>query len=286
MPELAEVKIMGDFINYIALQEKFFEKIEKSPVTKVATDLDILGGSIFSLTAITRGKEMILAFHSVGETLGIRNKKLLVNLGMSGNFAYVRYDSPHFDTVMKHSHLRFKTVRGNYLVLHDMRRFAKWRWTEGWGPNRGYDPLTEFNDFSQHLRFNWRTHKVFNAPLSELLMNQSLFNGIGNYLRAEILYRLGADPFKPATVLTNEQVDELVRLTHVCCEEAYILGGGELKDWVNPTGADKKTFQEWMMCYGKQSSVVDGTGRRFWYDPRWEESVPEKFKKKKEDTKE
>ena len=30
---------------------------------------------------------------------------------------------------------------------------------------------------------------VFNKPICEVLLNQKYFNGIGNYLRAEILYR-------------------------------------------------------------------------------------------------
>lgn len=32
--------------------------------------------------------------------------------------------------------------------------------------------------------------KVFDRPICEALLNQKYFNGIGNYLRAEILYRL------------------------------------------------------------------------------------------------
>lgn len=32
--------------------------------------------------------------------------------------------------------------------------------------------------------------KAFNRPICEALLNQKYFNGIGNYLRAEILYRL------------------------------------------------------------------------------------------------
>ena len=30
---------------------------------------------------------------------------------------------------------------------------------------------------------------AFNKPICEVLLNQKYFNGIGNYLRAEILYR-------------------------------------------------------------------------------------------------
>lgn len=277
MPELAEVKIMSDFINYVASQEKFFNKIEKSPVSKVKTELDEFDDVAFKISAKTRGKEMLIQIEPLGD--GMTDKKLAVTLGMSGNFAYVRSDSEHYDKVMKHAHLRFKTIRGNYLVLHDVRRFAKWKWAEDWTKGRGYCPLTEFNQFSEHLRFNWYKHKAFNAPLNEILMNQSLFNGVGNYLRAEILYRMNINPFQPANQLSTMEMDSLIRFTHLCCRDAYTLGGGELKDWVNPNGTDGKSFKEWMLCYGKGSSVVDGTGRRFWYDPQWEKYIPETYKK-------
>lgn len=277
MPELAEVKIMSDFINYVASQEKFFNKIEKSDVSKVKTELNEFDDVAFRLSAKTRGKEMLIEIETLGE--GISNKKLAVTLGMSGNFAYVRSDSEHFDKVMKHAHLRFRTIRGNYLVLHDIRRFAKWKWAEGWTKGRGYCPLTEFNQFSEHLRFSWYKHKAFNAPLNEILMNQSLFNGVGNYLRAEILYRMNINPFQPANQLSQLELDSLLRFTHLCCRDAYTLGGGELKDWVNPNGTDGKSFKEWMLCYGKGASIVDGTGRRFWYDPQWEKYIPETYKK-------
>jgi endonuclease VIII-like 1 len=277
MPELAEVKIMTDFINYVGSQEKFFNKIEKSPVSKVKTDLSEFDDVVFKVSATSRGKEMLIYIEPVGE--GVESKKLTVTLGMSGNFAYINKESEHYEKVMKHSHLRFKTVRGNYLVLHDVRRFAKWKWTDGWTKGRGYCPLTEFNKFSEHLRFNWYKHKAFNAPLNEILMNQSLFNGVGNYLRAEILYRMNINPFQPANQLSQMEVDSLLRFTHLCCRDAYTLGGGELKDWVNPNGTDGKSFKEWMLCYGKGASVVDKTGRRFWYDPQWEKCIPESYNK-------
>ena len=280
MPELAEVKIMGDFINYVAAREQFFDSIEKSPVSKVKTDLNEFEGVVFKVNAKTRGKEMLIEITSMGE--GIQPKMLSVTLGMSGNFAYVRKDSEHFEKVMKHSHLRFKTVTGNYLVLHDVRRFAKWKWANDWTKGRGYCPLTEFNKFSEHLRTHWYTHKAFNAPINELLMNQSLFNGIGNYLRAEILYRMNINPFQPANQLSKMEMDSIILFCYRCCQEAYRLGGGELKDWVNPVGkeeSDAKSFKEWMLCYGKGASVVDKTGRRFWYDPQWEKFIPETYKK-------
>ncbi|KAF2985407.1 hypothetical protein EK904_005541 [Melospiza melodia maxima] len=44
--------------------------------------------------------------------------------------------------------------------------------------------------------------RAFDKPICEVLLNQKYFNGIGNYLRAEILYRLKIPPFEKArTVL-------------------------------------------------------------------------------------
>lgn len=36
--------------------------------------------------------------------------------------------------------------------------------------------------------------KVFDQPICEALLDQRFFNGIGNYLRAEILYRSAGRP--------------------------------------------------------------------------------------------
>ena len=40
-------------------------------------------------------------------------------------------------------------------------------------------------------------HRDFNKPTHEVLMNQQWFNGIGNYLRAEILGKWDVNPFQP-----------------------------------------------------------------------------------------
>lgn len=55
--------------------------------------------------------------------------------------------------------------------------------------------------------------KVFDRPICEALLDQRFFNGIGNYLRAEILYRLRMPPFEKArTVLEALKQHRLVRV--------------------------------------------------------------------------
>lgn len=281
MPELAEVKIMGDFINYIVTNEGFFDKIEKSPESKVKTELNAFNGAVFTLRAVTRGKEMILHLELIGGDInGAVTKNMNVTLGMSGSWAYVRKDSVNLEKILKHSHLRFISTKGNYLVLHDIRRFAKWKWGETWNKGRGPCPLTQYNEFVNHVKLHFQKHKAFAAPINELLMNQSFFNGIGNYLRAEILYRLDINPFQIAKELDIETLDRLLNMCHLCCRDAYALGGGKMKEWFNPYGTAANSMNDWMLCYSQKSSVVDKTGRRFWYDPKWEAFKPDVYTQK------
>ena len=282
MPELSEIKIMADFVNYAQREEGFFNYMKKSQETKIKTEDDPFKGGVFTISAQSRGKELLLTLKQVGGSMTDEiQKKLLCNMGMSGNWVYMRKTSPQLEKAMKHAHLRFRSTRGNWLLLFDMRRFAKWRWTAGWSANRSPCPLTEYDLFRENLLNHFWEHKDFNKPLCEVLMNQKWFNGIGNYVRAEVLYRLDVNPFQPANQLTVGELNQLTTIIHLAFRDTYQMGGGQLKDWHNPTGASAKDFNEWIKCYSKKSSasVKDSTGRKFWFDPKWKESADLQYSK-------
>lgn len=48
--------------------------------------------------------------------------------------------------------------------------------------------MTEHDEFKENILSNLE-QPVFRRPICEVLLNQQYFNGIGNYLRAEVLYR-------------------------------------------------------------------------------------------------
>ena len=262
MPEIAEVKLSSEFVAKHG--KKTFVKIEKSPVSKVKTDLSLLKFEKFQVASKARGKEMVLLFVSEGDSLEMK-----VTLGMSG--AWVFYDpmDPRTEKYHKHAHLRLYTDKGLILGLYDVRRFAKWSWGS-FDSRRGPCPLTQTLEFQQNLLNNWSTHSDFKRwNLSEILMNQAWFNGVGNYLRAEILYRFDKNPFSKAFTLSEDEIRNLASLVTTCSSTAYTLGGGQLKDWKNPDGVEPTSFKEWMKCYGILEKVVDSTGRAFWFDPKW-----------------
>jgi len=270
MPELAEIKIMAEYINSVS-ESQIYNNVRKSEETKVKTQMeDPFNGMPFTVEAESRGKELLLTLISIaGEERSLR-----FAMGMSGNWYLA---SP--GEMVKHAHLKFYREDGYSLMMVDVRRFAKWDWTEDWNSKRGPCPLTEYEVFVENIQSS-SSKKIFEKPIYEIFMDQKYFNGIGNYLRAEILHRSGVNPFLPAKqVITGD----LLELCHDVCQEAYLVGGGELKDWDNPFKrgygrgrinekmgklADT-SFRDWLQCYGKMNNIEDSKGRRFWFDKKW-----------------
>lgn len=277
MPELAEVQIMSDYINHVVRNKKFVD-VARSKVSKVKTDLTTEFDE-FKIKAETRGKELRLRLYN-----GRVSKYLLCSMGMSGQW--------RFDALMnkqKHDHLAFICKDGGALFLNDVRRFAKWKWADtenGWSKNRGPCPVKEHEEFVKNIHLNLKRKVFQNRLICEIMLNQQYFNGIGNYLRAEILYRMNINPFETAyTVLTSSKVDDFLIQCKTVPIESYYVGGGEIKDWENPmkrgygrgrinekmkTEVTFPSFRDWLQCYNKPNmlSTVDNTKRRIWYSEK------------------
>ena len=117
------------------------------------------------------------------------------------------------------------------------RRFGVWIINGDWGADRGPDSVTEYPEFRSNI-LQHLDNTVFNKPICEVLLNQKYFNGIGNYLRAEILYRLEVPPFaKARDVLESLEVDQkltengenadIIELCNIIPNEVLGLGHGK-----------------------------------------------------------
>lgn len=264
MPELAEVRLTADYVNTMVRGKKF-NRVRKNPSHKGKL---FEHPDLFEISAVSRGKEFKLLLKHGG---GIEN--LLMTMGMSGYFKVTLSGEE-----VKHSHLMFDATDGTTLSFVDVRRFGKWGFGD-WNKLRGPDPVYEHGEFHSNIMNNLEK-KDFSKPLHEVLMNQKYFNGIGNYLRAEIVYRLGdVDPFQPARdAILSPKGAHLLYLCREIPHKAYLLGGGNLYTWETPEGLEKsnspETWDEFMKCYGREgmASKVDNIGRRFWYDSKWEKN--------------
>lgn len=256
MPEIIEVKISSDFVN--SKSHLVFDRVEFSSVTKNPKDC-IPTQSNFKINSTTRGKEMKLL---------IGDLPLIFHFGMSGNWKFNSFQSyTEAHSILeseKHHHFRLYSG-GQVLSFWDPRRFGGWR-TGDWSKDRGPDPIKEFSDFKANLT---REARWMDKPIYEVLMDQKYFNGVGNYLRAEILDRCNLNPFQSWRKMSQTEREKLMLACQSIPLEVEQLGGGQLKDWDSPEGKDKLLFNQWLTCYGKKKSVVDRSNRNFWFDEKW-----------------
>lgn len=265
MPELAELKLTADYINKAA-EGRTFNGIKKNPVHK-GKPLEVPFEK-FWLRAKSRGKELVLYIH---DSFSEESIPIRWTMGMAGHFRLSKTSEEN-----KHAHMLFTSTDNHTLSFVDVRRFGKWKPGLEWSNDRGPDPTFEEDAFKQNIINNLHK-KEFDKPINEVLMNQRYFNGIGNYLRAEIIYRMeDLYPFTDARSVIEKRGDELFMLCKAIPDMAYIMGGGEIKDWKNPFKNETdyiRTRSQFFLCYGNEtmSQVIDKTGRRFWYDSKWDE---------------
>jgi endonuclease VIII-like 1 len=257
MPELAELKLTSDYVNGVS-EGKIFTHITKNPDHKWK-DVDF--GEKFYIKSSSRGKEIKMTLISVNSD---KKENLMMTMGMGGHFKWASQGES-----FRNTHLFFHCNDGGHLAFVDVRRFGKWKWGD-WNKDRGPDPTTEYFLFCNNILQN--LHKrAFDKPIYEVLMNQRYFNGIGNYLRAEILIRIpDEDPFQSAREFISKRKWELFELCKDIPILVYEIGGGTLKDWKNPFG-EVSSVRDFMKCYGNplMEKIEDRGGRMFWYDPKW-----------------
>ena len=189
MPELPEIRTATQIVNNVCQGRVFTGAVRKSEISKNAPVE--YAASAYTIRAEARGKEMALVLDNKLSSSSTRPRTLtrvLFHFGMSGRFQFTTESEIH-----KHAHLMFETneTPPHTLSFVDVRRFGTWRVMadgELWDADRGPDPAFEYDAFRQNVLDNLDS-SVFNKPICEVLLNQQFFNGIGNYLRCEILYR-------------------------------------------------------------------------------------------------
>ncbi|XP_051838176.1 endonuclease 8-like 1 [Antechinus flavipes] len=281
MPEGPELHLASCYVNTQCKDLVFAGRAEKSEVSK---NPEVpFESSAYRITATSRGKEVRLTLSPLpGAHPPQAPLDLVFRFGMSGSFQVVPADA-----LPKHAHLRFYTASPpprRALCFVDIRRFGHWEVQGTWQPGRGPCVLLEYEKFRENVLQNL-ADKTFDKPICEALLDQKFFNGIGNYLRAEILHRLKIPPFEKArTVLEalkcrrpNPELTlskkvkaklenpDLLELCHSVPMEVIQLGG---KGYGPEREEDDfSAFRAWLRCYSVSgmSCLPDRHGRTIWF---------------------
>jgi formamidopyrimidine-DNA glycosylase len=222
MPELAEVEYfrrrwnsgIGHRISGLELHAR--KRIFRGTNTR-ALRQQLTGARL--LASAARGKRMLFRF-SNQNWLGL-------HLGMSGR---LRIAAPDFQAA-KHDHLVLYQ-RQRALVFTDARQFGRVQFhhgqtAPGWWENGVPEIVSaEFNRafLDQFLK----RHRK--APIKAVVLMQSGFSGIGNWMADEILWRAKILPGKGTGALSGRERDRLFRATKFVARESLrIIGPDDSK---------------------------------------------------------
>ncbi|KAK2867340.1 hypothetical protein Q8A67_025457 [Cirrhinus molitorella] len=298
MPEGPELHLASLYVNKMCEGLVFTGAVEKSEVNKnpeVPFCCDA-----YCIKAQSRGKEVRLTLtpiktdddgkRKVSKPHSQQPMDVVFRFGMSGFFRFTSVDD-----LPKHAHLRFYTNENPHRVLsfEDTRRFGSWHPNGTWQKDRGPCVMFEYESFRENV-LSHLSDRAFDKPICEVLLNQKYFNGIGNYLRSEIMFRLQIPPFvKARTVLeglvlkdedkkkvkkkievvestdktrkkgVKTETPDLLSLCHTVPLEVVKLGDNGYA----PAKGKYSVLQAWMQCYCVEgmNSLSDHNGRTVWF---------------------
>src|ERR1700760_2205692 len=146
---------------------------------------------------IARGKHLAYDFG--------RDRKLHIHLGRFGDFTEGKMPYPEVKGILR---MRWSTAT-DWLELRGptdctVYTDAQWQAVED---RLGPDPLVPDSDPAEAIAYVLKA----NAPVGALLMDQSVFAGIGNIYRAELLYRARQTPFAPGKEVPQKTLQAIWR---------------------------------------------------------------------------
>ncbi len=203
MPELAEVAFYcsrwnpgwGERILQVRMngQKRCFRSVVPSRLSERLLENRVI-------RSLTHGKRMLFELD--------RRLWLGIHLGMTGSLLI----RPPEADLEKHDHLALET-RVGWLVFNDPRQFGRIESFESdtlpeFWHELPFEPISEKFDFHYFRKFVDRGSK---QPLKSMLMDQSRFPGIGNWMADEVLWQSRIRPQRPIAVLGEKEVKELFR---------------------------------------------------------------------------
>jgi len=162
-------------------------------------------------------------------------------LGMSGTWRQRKPSKHHRLTFNitkangKKSALHYKDARcfGTFKIFSGVK--AQENLTTKLSKELGPDLLS--NRVTEPSEVITRFRKHNSKTLCEVLMNQRVFAGIGNYLKAEILYECKLSPHTKVEDLDDFGILNLYRVCRMHIHAAYAAKGASLQDYVMPDGS-------------------------------------------------
>lgn len=251
MPEGVEVRLSADLIRPLVVGHRILNAVpsKKGRYANVKIEgfekfLFQLEKSIIRVKSVdNKGKFMYWTFDN--------DWYLFSTFGMTGQWSTQEGNHPCFSFFLENS------LENSYHVIYfnDPRHFGTLKFVENKHNlieklnELGWDPLEE-NSLS--LNKNKIKRKIYNnKPIAQLLMDQSIFAGVGNYIRAEALYLSNISPWRPGMLLSDSEIDLLCESIVTVMNESYKYQGATIQTYKTAYGAEGK-YTSFFKVYGRK----------------------------------
>ena len=266
MPELPEVETVKTYVHERVLHKKIKNIKVLDKKLRWPIDTKKIGNTKSKTIKLVtrRGKYILLQFDEPMLTI-------VIHLGMTG-IIYFRKISEY--KKRKHDHL-VMYFDEYVLVYNDVRKFGSIHVTDepsnmfllrGLGP----EPMSEgFNTAYLFDKAKRRTCSV-----KELIMNQKVVSGIGNYLKAECLYAAKISPHRFCCHISEKELQDLFYACRKIIRLSYETGGATISTYRQSNGKKGLYSRRFAVYNQKQDPFGNEVIRETTRDKRTTHWVP------------
>lgn len=274
MPEIVEVKKYADFIRKKIKKQKLIDiKITNGrylvkPFEHYQKLKNHLPTEIIEIG--TKGKFMYIKF---------KNELIIgISLGLTGGWFYLKNESNKYQfpessdnneivdymqgyvkNAQEHINVEFEFEKGK-ILFHDQLSF---------GTIKVFENESEFNKKIDSIGIDIMDNEIdttkfilvmkkksnLDKYIGNVLMNQKIISGIGNYLRADTLWHAKISPFRKVKNLTDKELEDIFNSLRLITWTLYDYNLGVELKIINPKDKIHIDLQKDFLVYGRTTDL-------------------------------
>lgn len=262
MPEGVEVKLSAELVRPL-VQGRRIISVETHPSSRYSTIdpdgfkkfKDSLSKSVDIIDVSTKGKFMYWTFSN--------DYYMTCGFGMTGQWSPIKGKHPCFSITYLDNDEEKK------MYFNDPRHFGSIGFINTYAQlnaklsSLGWDPLKDSLEtiktpavtITGWLPYITKTIRASKKPIGQMLMDQSLFAGVGNYIRAEALYASKLSPWRAGNSLSAEEIKTLCEAIIEVMNESYKYQGATILTYKDAFGNEGK-YSSCFKVYGQKTDPL------------------------------
>lgn len=249
MPEIAEVRVVATTLKKQILNKRI-KQIKVLYPKMVTGDINILKDKTFK-DIKTFGKWIIFNFDEIS---------LLSHLRMEGKYFYEQSTNP----IEKHTHIIFSLDNNYDLRYNDTRKFGKMiicQTKEIYNLKEikklGLEP--DSIDLNETYLLDKLKNK--NKCIKDLLLDQTIINGLGNIYANEVLYAAKINPLKKGKDINKKEAINIIKNSKEITDDSFKKGGSSIKSYTSSLGVEG-TYQNYLKVHKKEGQPCPSCNKK------------------------